>query len=115
MFGLLDPLIFPSPKPSYRDDEAPWKEEDVIWLRPDRGTYQFPCVVVEPRGVEPIRVILYCHGNACDVGEVFPSFQQCVGAVRGRRCTTALLTLTLQGGDPLARARGAYRVPGLRH
>lgn len=67
MFGLLDGLIFPAPKASYSEEEAPWPAADVIWLRPQRGAYQFPAVVVEPvAGVEPVRVVLYCHGNACD-------------------------------------------------
>jgi hypothetical protein len=29
-------------------------------------------------GSPPVRVIIYCHGNACDIGEVFRNLKQCV-------------------------------------
>ena len=29
-------------------------------------------------GNPPVRVIIYCHGNACDIGEVYVNLKQCV-------------------------------------
>ena len=33
-------------------------------------------------GNPPVRVIIYCHGNACDIGEVYVNLKQCVAPAR---------------------------------
>jgi hypothetical protein len=32
-------------------------------------------------GAPPVRVVIYCHGNACDIGEVYLNLKQCVAAL----------------------------------
>lgn len=75
--GVFDQFLFPAPNPpSYSDERpGPWDNRDVVWLRTEKGGYQFPVVVCEPHGLLPQRVVLYCHGNACDVGQAYPSFR----------------------------------------
>jgi hypothetical protein len=43
-------------------------------------------------GAPPVRVIIYCHGNACDIGEVYLNLKQCVRLrLRVRVCAFAPL------------------------
>lgn len=91
----IDGLLFPAPAPSYDDTAFPWGAADCLWLRDEAAGTRFPVVVLQPEvselrlfalaltalsqdGTPPVRVILYCHGNACDIGEVHSTLRQCV-------------------------------------
>jgi len=101
MFAF-DSLVFPAPRSSYTESNAPWRPEDVLWLRAEPKASQFPTVVIEPlNATRPERVILYCHGNACDIGEVYPSLRS--EASRWR----ALLVLVEYPGYGLAPGRAS--------
>ena len=72
LLSPVDALLFPAPQPSYSDSVFPWAATDCLWLRDPANGKQFPAVVVEPAdGSPPVRVVLYCHGNACDIGECY--------------------------------------------
>ena len=72
LFSPVDALLFPAPQPSYSDAAFPWPAADCLWLRDPANGKQFPAVVCQPEdGAPPVRLVIYCHGNACDIGECY--------------------------------------------
>jgi hypothetical protein len=67
LLSPVDALLFPAPKATYSTTAFPWPAANCLWLEDPATGNRFPAVVCEPTdGTPPVRVILYCHGNACD-------------------------------------------------
>jgi pimeloyl-ACP methyl ester carboxylesterase len=56
-------------------------------------------------GAPPVRVIIYCHGNACDIGEVYLNLKQCAPTHHACATLSALTPAALTPRLPLATPR----------
>ncbi|GAB5373300.1 hypothetical protein AAMO2058_001739100, partial [Amorphochlora amoebiformis] len=72
MFSIRD-LLFPAPKPpTYDSNSFP---DDLIWVphnvKDEGGNIKsapIPCVFLAYKGGK--RLVIYCHGNGCDLGKI---------------------------------------------
>jgi len=62
---VLNKVLFVPPPPSYKRKDFPW---DMIWLGPKK--YRFPCLMLFPRQRPVHYVLIYFHGNGCDLGGI---------------------------------------------
>jgi fermentation-respiration switch protein FrsA (DUF1100 family) len=62
-FVMAERMIFPAPPPSYTAEQVP------LWLKTQAGV---PVPAYWLPHTEPIATILYCHGNAEDLGDIEP-------------------------------------------
>lgn len=77
LLSPVDALLFPAPKATYSTTTFPWPAANCLWLEDPATGNRFPAVVCEPTdGTPPVRVILYCHGNACDAAECYNTLSQ---------------------------------------
>jgi len=62
---FLNKVLFVPPPPGYERIDFPQK---LVWLGP-KGE-RFPCLTLFPMSQKVHYVMLYCHGNGCDLGGV---------------------------------------------
>jgi len=62
---VLNKVLFVPPSPNYKRKDFPW---DMVWLGPKKE--RFPCLMIFPKKQKVHYVLIYFHGNGCDLGGI---------------------------------------------
>jgi len=62
---VLNKVLFVPPQPCYKRKDFPW---DMVWLGPKKE--RFPCLMLFPEKHKVHYVMIYFHGNGCDLGGI---------------------------------------------
>ena len=95
--ALVNKFLYPAPKPPhYQCDSHP---NNVIWVpRSDRSGLAIPCMHIRNEGAKYL--VIYAHGNACDIGDMRPELQYFSHYLRVHICAFELRGYGFNKGSP---------------
>lgn len=69
-FSFIRRLLFPAPHPPHYEYQS--HPDDMIWIPQLPPLHPIPCLLLQTRDADAL--ILFAHGNGCDIGTMYDSF-----------------------------------------